>query len=379
MILYEKPINEDKLRMAYNNDVIRFYSDSGLEPMYVDVAIDLLTIRLYPGPNGRFFFNFKPYVAALINTRNFEDTLSTDLQTPDADTFIYGFSNGTYAQKEVTITITFDDESTETSVNTLSWLAGVEQLGSDIVMMVDENYVLTPFKRETTNQYYLKYWQGYPFDIAFYRPNSVLYLKNETNLIEQEFNNASPVKRLFISDGRTDESLEDVLPMIEGFNSIRVMQVEEGGEDDKRIALEKIPYKCGVYFKWLNKYGCYNYWLFEDTASLDRSSKSLGELDRDTANLEDTFARSIQIGKESQDNIRVIAELLNADERLILEGIIDSPKIYLFTGQPYARNDYRDWVEVSLKTSSVRIKNPKQPLNNFVLDFELPVRYTQTL
>ena len=74
-----------------------------------------------------------------------------------------------------------------------------------------------------------------------------------------------------------------------------------------------------------------------------------------------------------------MAELLNEEERRIVEGLIDSPKIYLFTGRPYGRSSYRDWLEVTLKNTNVRLKNPKQPLVNFAFDLELPLRYTQTL
>lgn len=135
----------------------------------------------------------------------------------------------------------------------------------------------------------------------------------------------------------------------------------------------------GVYLKWLNKYGGYNYWLFENTYSIDRSTKYTGELDRDFANLEQMYGRTSQIGKESQDSMKIIAEMLNDDERRIVEGILDSPKIYLFTGKPFSRNGNRNWIEVSLKTTNARIKNSKQPLTSFSLDIELPQRFTQTL
>ena len=134
-----------------------------------------------------------------------------------------------------------------------------------------------------------------------------------------------------------------------------------------------------MYFKWLNKYGGYSYWLFENTWSLDRSSKYTGELDRDTANLDEMFARTAQLGKESQDTIKVVAEHLNEEERGIVEGLVDSPKIYLFKGRPFSRSSARDWIEVTLKNTNVRLKNARQPLVNFAFDFELPIRYTQTL
>jgi hypothetical protein len=198
---------------------------------------------------------------------------------------------------------------------------------------------------------------------------------NETNAIAQSFQRKGNITRLVFSDGDSDETLETVLPLSDGINRLKISVQQQ----QKWAIVEKVPYRCGVYLKWLNAFGTYSYWLFEDTYSIDRASKYLGEVGNDNANLEDSFSRSLQIGKESQDTMKIIAELLTEDERSIVEGILDSPKIYLFTGKPFARNSYRDWIEVTLKTGNARIKNPKQPLTNFTFDIELPVRYTQTL
>lgn len=383
MIQFTSFQHQNTLRLAYNNDVLKFYSNvAGAVPLYCDITGPGLGIRLYPAPDNTFFINMKAYITSLINTRNFEDTLVTDLTTEDPESFIYDASAGTFLAQTINIVITMNNNTTDPVGYTLYYIAGVEQLGDYRINFIKTGiYVLSPFMKGTANKHYLKYWQGYPFDISFYyEPTKTLRLKNLTNTLSAQFTGANHVKRLFLSDGRTDETLEELLPMVEGFNELQVMQnALPNVNEDKFIMLEKMPYKCGMYFKWLNKYGGYSYWLFENTYSIDRSTKHIGELDRDNFNREDTFTRAIQIGKNSQDTIRVIAELLTSDERDIVAGIFDSPKIYLFTGQPYARNGVRDWVEVSLKTSNSRIKNAKEQLTNFALDFELPERYTQKL
>lgn len=383
MIQFVKDIDVNKLRMAYNNDVLRFYNNSTAPAVWAEVALrtagaqeDIFNVRLYPDPQGRFFINLKPYIAAIINTRNFEDKMETNLRRQAFSSFLYSFSQGTYLNKILHFTVMHADGSSANASYNLSWLTGVEQPDDYTRLALNQPVVLSPFKRDTANQHYLKYWQGYPFDMAFYTGSiNFITLHNETNGLGQQLSGLSVVNRLFFSDGRTDETLESFLPLIEGFNKLRLGT----GITRKDIVLEKIPYKCGVYLKWLNRYGGYSYWLFEDTYSIDRSTKQLGELERDNENVETTFGRTIQIGKESQDTMKIVAELLSEDERRIVEGIIDSPKIYLFTGRPLSRNSANDWVEVVLKTSGTRIKNPKQPLTNFTFDIELPLRYTQTL
>lgn len=387
MITFTSAAAANRLYMAYNNLIIRYYSTATNAPLRSEITGLGLTvspneppITLYPDPDGRFFFNFRPYVAALINRNNFEDTVEPEIVSGQPDTFVYNVFNRMFLQRLVTITVYLPGGASETHNLTLSWLAGVQQLGDVHQYLLGDTCILSPFMAGTQNSYYLKYWQGYPFDIPFFANVTGLTVKNETNLLQQEFPSLGAYgTRLFVSDGRTDESLEDLLPLAVGYNRLRIMRDEEESDADPFILLEKMPYKCGVYLKWLNALGGYSYWLFEDTYSIDRATKSLGELDRDNDNPTETFARTTQIGKESVDTLKVVAELLTENESRIVQGILDSPKIYLFTGQPYAQSSYRHWVEVTLKTTSARIKNPREPLTNFTFDIELPVRYAQVL
>jgi len=381
MIVFTNPggMDPDKIRMAYNNDIVKFYSDTLQPQRYCDVTAPGLSIRLYPAPDGTFFLNFKPFVTALINTRYFVDDLTTDLDVTDPETFIYDFTDGVYMYRTVTFTIALDNDTEDTEDYILSWMAGVQQIGEYVRLSRSEDHVLLPFKKDTANTHYAKYWQGYPFDISLYLTGANLYIDNTTNMLTAEFERKGFINRLFLSDGRTDETIEDVLPLVESHNLLRAKKQSGNTVNDKFIALYKQSYKCGVYMKWLNNFGGYSYWLFEDTYALDRASKSIGELDNDTNNLNDAVGRTLNLGQQGNDTIKVIAELLTDDDMAIVQGVIDSPKVYMFIGQPFAKSDTNDWVEVTLKTNSARIKNFKQKLTNVALDFDLPERYTQTL
>lgn len=377
MIQFTNDIQEDKLRMAYNNDVVEFYSDNTAPARFADITTDLFSLRIYPSPDNKFYFNFLKFASASVNTRNFQDTLSPNLPTA----YIYDMTAGTILNLDVNFKISLDDEAgtTEDVDVNLTWLAGVMQLNDYVYIDKNEILMLSTFKRATTNHYYLKYWEGYPFDISVLSEQQ-LYLLNETTLMEWMVNPAGQISRIVFSDGRTDTTLESVLPLIEGYNNLRIMtSPDRDDEKDKFVLLEKAPYACGVYFKWFNKLGGYSYWLFENTYSLDRSSKALNEIQYDDANLENSYGRTLQIGRESKDTIRVIAELLTEEQRMVVEGILESPKVYLFTGAPFSQNFANDWIEVSLKSNGARIKNPRQSLTNLTFDFELPDRYTQIL
>lgn len=379
MIQFKIPIDAGRLRMAYNNDVLHFKSSLPSAQKYCDVTINNTSMRLYPAPDGYFFLNLKPYATSFINTRNFEDTMNPNIQGVNPATYVYNHTPGTYITATLSLAVVMENNVTDTGTYDLAWLAGAEQLGDYKRYDRSDYFVLSPLKKDSNQHYYLKYWQGYPFDISLYTSTYKKFNIKSASWYNATFLTNYLITRLVLSDGRTDVNLENQLLLINGINELRYMSSLVDKSTDKFITLEKVPSRKGVYLKWLNKYGGYSYWLFEDTYSVDRNTKYTGELDRDYTNLEQMFGRSIQIGKESQDTMRVIAELLTEDERRIVEGILDSPKIYLFTGKPFAKNGKNDWIEVTLKTTNSRIKNARQPLTNFTFDIELPQRFTQTL
>ena len=124
MIQFVTDVDATKLRMAYNNDILRFYSDSAASPKYADVILKksgliagfeapiLFSMRLYPNPQGQFYVNLQPYVAATINTNNFEDTLETAVEAGSPDSFMYGYSAGTVLLGTLYITIIHNDAPT---------------------------------------------------------------------------------------------------------------------------------------------------------------------------------------------------------------------------------------------------------------------------
>lgn len=371
-------INTGELYKAYNNHIVRF-GTTGESPAHATLSTDGFTAKLYPDPQGSFFFNFKPYIASLINTRNFDDAITPVLVTANPASFVYDFTQGTYLERDVNFRIARTNGHVDEAQFNLAWFAAAEQPADYRNFGRGDYFVLTPMQPRNATHFYAKYWEGYPFDFAIYCPLASLYLRNTTTGFTQGLPMKGKMNRIVLSDGRTNISLESLLPLAAGYNTIRLMGDDAPSRKDRFLTLQKMPYQCGVYLKWLNKYGGYSYWLFENTYAVDRGTKALGELDNDNANLPQMRSRTTQLGRESQDTMKIVAELLDEDDRRMVEGILESPKIYLFTGQPYARNGLDQWLEVSLKTSSARIRNARERLTNFTFDLELPQRYTQTL
>lgn len=383
-IVFSKDIPTDKLLTAYNNHIVRFSSDSVLIPATAQITGLGIDVVLYPHPNGTFYFNFQEYVAAEINTKNFSDDTAYDLDDTDSETFTYDVTDGFYLEGTVTFRINFTDTSTETTTRSLQFYTGVDQITdykkNQILFVPNKLAVLSPVEDRSNNSTYLRYWSGYPFEFTFYNPQSPtspFVLKNRSNGMEHEFLSKGKFTSLYVSDGRTDINIENFLPLVTGENDIQFFI--DSVNQNLNLTLYKEEARCGVYIKFLNKNGRFNYWLLSQNHFRNRSAKYGAELENDFYNLEDTTSPIFQTGKTGEETIKCIVEKLSDRDRLIFEGIIDSPKIYLFTGERFAKANLNDWIEVRLKTSSFNVKEPKKKLYTYVIELELPSRYMQTL
>jgi hypothetical protein len=366
------------LLLAYVNNVVEFSSDNVLAKNKATISIGTSIKTLFPSPTGTFYLNFKDWITSIINVDNFTDTLQADII---GSGYIYDWTNKAYLNEVITFTVFFSDDSFETAARSVKWLSAYLQL-EDFKIKYPINasllnpVVLSPRKLDTNQTSSVKYWDGYPFDITVYSANgSNLTILNQTNLLSYTFTDVDIINRIVISDGDTSTTIEGDFPLMEGINNLKLTS----SSLDYFLLLEKINDSCeGHYVKWINELGGWSYWLFYN-GNKNRKTKDLGELYNDFNNLEDTISPTVQIGKTSNDIITVTSDIINEDEKTLLESIIDSPKIYLFTGQPYAKANYNDWLEVSLNTADFRIVNAKERLNKFNLIFELPQRNTRKL
>lgn len=380
-----KNISSDKLLMAYNNNIVEFKSDNTIKTqLKANIFVFGFNVELYPGPQNTFWFNFYETISAAINTNNFQDNVVTDINGADPDSIIYDAKDGCFLSGTITFKITFTDNTFETTTKDLKFIAGVEQLDTfkknEIIISENDYLILSPLKSETNNTNFLVYWAGYPFEFSYFTnyPADQFTLKNEKTNVSSDFTSKSNVNAIALSDGSTDFSIEDFIPMVLGLNKLLI--IRDSVLQDNVIEIEKREGNCGVYLKWLNKYGRYNYWLFSNKTKTNRSSKYGPELDNDFNNLEDTIAPLVQTGKTSQDTIKVYTDNLYREHKELLNGILESPKIYLFTGVPFSKANANDWIEVNLKTTSNEVSNFYNTVKfKMELDIELPTRYAQRL
>lgn len=376
MIIFTKDIPTDKLLLAYQNNVVEFRSDSVLTANKATISIGT-SVKTIFSPD-LFWYNLGKWIKEIINIDNFADDLQVDIST---NGFIYDCTSKSYLNTLMTFNVFLSDGSIDTITRDVKWLSAFLQpedykLKYPISASLINPVVLSPFEDKANQSCYLKYWEGYPFDMTIYTGvSSSILVNNITNLLSNSFVITTKVNRLVVDDGDTNLTITNTLPLMAGYNTLKLTS----NSLNYFVNLEKVVDNCdGHYIKWFNEFGGWNYWLFAK-GNRNRKAKDLGELNNDFNNIEDTISPTVQMGKTSNDVLQVTSDVINSDENTVLQSLIDSPKIYLFTGQPYAKANYNDWLEVSLNTNDARIKNAKESLNKYNLTFELPQRNTRTL
>ena len=379
-IVFSNQLASNKMLMAYNNNIVRFGSDNTtLEVMFAEIRYGLIVLTLYPNPQKQFYYNYSDFIKNIMNTDDFADTLLVDIQN---DGYVYPWANKVYLQTLIEYRVYYSDLSFDTELKTYNWLAGVFQLEEyknryPLFLDLDNTLMLSPFVKANNNKAYVKYWDGYPFDITIYSnvgDTTDIELVNNSNLLSYSWTAQGPVNRLAFGDGQTTETIETVLPLQFGKNEMQI----NAGSGSFYFDLVKEKDYCGTYLKWRNSFGGWNYWLFP-RGTRNRSVRDIGELENDFQNIEQTVSPTVQIGRRSVDTINLTTDILNEDDMVLIADMVESPKLYMFTGKQYSQNTYNDWIEVSLKTTDFRIENAKTDFNRFNFAFELPVRNNITL
>lgn len=377
-ITFQTDIATDKLLLSDVNNVVYFKSDSVLIAKRATITIGSNTLIIGSFPNGWFYLNFKETLHSILNVDNFKDDLNQDIAV---NGYIYDWTNKIYFSSDVVFAVTLSDNTTQTATRNIKVISAVMQnedykIKYPINQSLVHPVILSPYAKSVNNSCYLKHWEGYPFDITIYTGvTTSLKVTNLTNLLDYTFPTTNKVNRLCFSDGNTTSTIENVLPLSDGLNRLKLTS----NSSDYFATIEKINDACkGHYLKWINELGGYNYWFFAN-GNRNRKTKDLGELENDTENFADTISPTIQMGKTSNDTLSVASDVLSEDENILLSGIIDSPKIYLFTGQPFAKANYSDWMEISLNSTDFRIQNAKNSQNKMNFTFELPQRNTRKL
>ena len=389
-IVFEKNLSLTNLLFAYNNNTVTFKQSSvGLTAKKATVFFNNQLFTLFPDPNGKFYFNFKYSAPTFINDSNFTDSSCFNLAEQIATTFqneviadsgtfeafdclveqledlgidpIIDWTDNIYKEFEVTYKIFYTNNTEDTLIQYYDFLSAYVNYQN--YKQLYPNY---PYNADATQMMlkpipYLKYWNGYPFDFTWYDgTESELYF--DVNGEQFYFQNSNRINRVIVSNGGNE-----FISLNAGYNTINEFEIE------------KITDICeGHYIKWLNSFGGWNYWLFykgNDTLT----TKDLGQIFNDYEDVVDTISPYVSIGKTSENNIAVVQDNITQNEMLILNDLLDTPKVYLFTGKPNQNVQCKEWLEVNIKSGAFRVSNSREKMNSLSLTIEIPTNTTKIL
>lgn len=379
MISIENKVNESIVNYGLVNNILSFNKLSAEDVIKADLEFAGYKMTIRPAPDRSFYYNLKEWISAVFSAKGYADDVNIDIEQFG---MVYDVTDFALLKGNIKITFWYATGTTEVIYNSVHFLNSVKQIEDysrrQLVLIGRDSLLpLAPLSPNSNRDLYVDYWAGYPLDITIHKSgiDAKTVFRNNGTATEYEVTTKPNelVSRYVLSDGRDDISLLELMNLANGENHITV----SSGDKSFEMTLNRIPVcKYGVYVKWLNNEGGYSYFFF-GKSERSRKKTDLGDIENDYLNLDETVSPSISIGVNSREEIKVVAMSVSPERQNYLNDIVDSPAIYMFTGLPYNKNTFNDWLNIRLKTSDVKVQNFKQELNNYNFVFELPQRNTR--
>ena len=375
MITFITTLPTTQLLYAYNNNVVEFKSDSTKTAVKAIITVSGEKLEITPNPNGAFYYNFKTIAAKLLNDNYFRDTI-----IPESKSDIVYLDTNAYKELAVTFKVEFEDKTQDTITNTYKFLKAVEQLEQYRIGLSNTDNpkvaILKPFTTRSTKVYHATYFEGYPFDVSMYSDvDRTVTITNKRTTKKMDVDLKKGVNRVFISDGDTNFTFEDLLHLYYGVNTL---EIKISNTEILTLQLKKVKSTCGVYLKWFNNAGGWSHFLFKAHAG-NRKVKSAGVLYADDNNLSQIDEQEVELGVASQDEMACYAYRVDVHEKLLLEELIESPKVYRYLNCMFQKSDKADWITQRIASKNTELTDSVKKLFEVELKLVNPKRNTITL
>lgn len=367
-ITFSKSISETDIINAFNNNIVIFESDNVLDSLYCEIDINGSIFRITPNSDNVFRDNLggnRSKFSVLVNQNDFSDDVVLSINTGDVNSLIVDDTSNSYLDADITYTITFSNLTTENTGKKYKVLKSVQQEQNYQVLStsVDEFHFLTPSNK-------INYFLGYPLSVGYYLDSdATITLENQATLtISVDF--TETVGRLQISDG--EETIEEFLTLQENDFILTDTAVP------KTLNLIKKD-QCGEYIKFINRFGQWNYWLFNNKSKHILSTSNESEIFNDFDNVNENISPTLQIGKQGIKSLNLHSSNVQQYEMDYLIDLFVSPKVYYYTGEKDTAESLNSWLEVKFKGQSTTIKDYKATTYNINAVIELPKLNTMML
>ncbi len=359
MITFSKDLGSELLN-AYNNNIIEFSSDNVLQAVKCSLTINNNIFEITPNPSGNFCFNFKEISKVITNENRFKDTV-----LPDIENSGYVYPDDTlYSLLEVDLEITFLGGSTETASRSYNFVKSLQQPEKYQAQSGDV-YMLLP---KINNIFQAVYQEGKPFDISIYSNiNRTVTIKHIDTSMELDIDLTSGVNRLFFSQGSSNFTIEDDLPLFLGVNHL---EFHFSGEYIT-MQLEKKDSNCGKTLKWFNSSGSYSYISFVNHHKETIRTRKIDSIYSDFNDISESYENDFLTGKTSALTYRLHLNDINQRQRTYFESLLESPRVDLYLENQFEKQLEDSWRGCILKDASFKLIDNRN--KRFTLDLDIVV------
>jgi len=299
--------------------------------------------------NGEdFLFNLKEIVKVVFSKYGFD---SVDL----GEGVFFGSFEGAYLLQKLDFKIYYEG-GVESISKEFEFYKGVKQIGDFI--SENEQRILSFSEDGVSNN--VTYFEGFPFSFSVLKVDegSVLSIKNKNTTGRTPDIEIVETKsfKCVVDDGLNNWTNKSILPLITGLNKL---ELSINNSFKSNINITKKVKDSGVYLRWFNGEGEYSYFLFNEYYKNVSKSNGLGRVyDTDFKNIGDSIGNSRSKGKETFKSKKVKANF-NADEYGVLESLLASPLIQMYTSEKaFVKGRFIDVdIDGTLNYSNKRGKN----------------------
>ena len=361
---------------AYNNSYFKF--TTGLtSPSYADITIAggayTNPFRIYPDTTGEFLFNFKDIIKAQFNADGFKDSFS-DNGAANGKSIAQGYDTLDYSiiAYEVNAAGTIVDSEVypfPSGTETLEFYKSAKQVGESV--FANEAEVLA--HSENGIDFYLTYFEGYPFTIDLKRLTATdsLVVKNLGTDVTAVplIASTTDVFRLYIDNGGDNWTTNGFLPLVDVVNRL---ELKVNTVFKTNIYLKKVTglENCdkGIFVKWFNNHGGYSYWLFDEFYTTKIKSKEKFQIaSNDFGNVGALVNPILSGGYEAEERI-IAKSQVDRNESKIVKDMLTSPSVQIWS----AREPWQAATWIDCTVDGEYSVNTKKALNDISIVITLP-------
>lgn len=343
---------------AFNDAFIKFTSNIGpnraeIIPSNTSIFPDPFII--FPSPSGEFVFNLKEIAKASFSNPEFNHGSGV----------LSGWGQS-FADNKVTVSVTiktYSGSTSDTISKAYTFYKSVVQIGESL----QDNYLLDHSLNGV--DYRVKYWEGFPFDFQIKDlADSVgvtIKNKNSGNTSLPITSTLAGSMKVHMDIANTNWTSSNFSPLHSLRNNL---EIYEAGVFKANLEVSKAEPCGGIYLRWFNTKGGYNYWLFDEFYRGDLKTKSIGSVATNSfLNAGSAPAPYVDFGKSGNRSFRLKTRVENYLIKTF-EGLFESPNIEVYSSRsPFTLGS---WTAIRMD-GSFSYQN-KRDLTEYTLSIDLP-------